>query len=342
MKLWIKIILIIAASATVLGLAIGIGGLCMINFDFEELQTQTYEPVTHEVTGEFSDISIQTYESSIEFKQSFDGTCKIECMESEHLTYDVKVQDGKLSVTARDTRQWYHNIGIFNLQRQNMTVYLPDTVYGKLQIQSATGSVHTSPEFSFADVEIDLNTGLVSWEANVAHSMKIENRTGMVQIKNVTLDGALSVDNATGSISIEGVQAQSLKAKTSTGKVGINNTSAEEEIRISTNTGYTELNGCRAADISIEGNTGKVRVCDVEVTDRLQIETDTGDVELDACLAGEMQIDTDTGDVEGTLASPMVIFARSDTGRIRIPKSTTGGRCDITTDTGNIIIEFEE
>ena len=49
---------------------------------------------------------------------------------------------------------------------------------------------------------------------------------------------------------------------------------------------------------------------------------------------------TDTGEVKGTLRSEKIFFTESDTGKISVPKSVTGGRCEITTDTGDIEIEI--
>jgi len=63
-------------------------------------------------------------------------------------------------------------------------------------------------------------------------------------------------------------------------------------------------------------------------------------VEFTACDAGEIVIETDTGDVEGTLLSDKIFITETDTGRIDVPKTTTGGRCQITTDTGDIKIKI--
>ena len=45
-----------------------------------------------------------------------------------------------------------------------------------------------------------------------------------------------------------------------------------------------------------------------------------------------------TGDVTGSLCSEKVFIARSDTGHISVPETVNGGKCSITTDTGDIII----
>ena len=60
---------------------------------------------------------------------------------------------------------------------------------------------------------------------------------------------------------------------------------------------------------------------------------------FDRCDAAELSITTDTGDVKGTLLSDKVFIARTDTGRVHVPETTNGGKCKITTSTGDIIFE---
>ena len=78
------------------------------------------------------------------------------------------------------------------------------------------------------------------------------------------------------------------------------------------------------------------------VSGHLQAETNTGDITFDRCDAATMKITADTGNVTGTLLTPKIILAQSDTGRVDVPRSTEGGICEITTDTGRISISFAE
>ena len=50
---------------------------------------------------------------------------------------------------------------------------------------------------------------------------------------------------------------------------------------------------------------------------------------------------TDTGDVTGSLLSDKIFFAESDVGSVDVPKTTTGGVCEIRTDTGKIAITID-
>ncbi|MBR2023360.1 MAG: hypothetical protein IJ996_02435, partial [Clostridia bacterium] len=72
------------------------------------------------------------------------------------------------------------------------------------------------------------------------------------------------------------------------------------------------------------------------------IERDTGGVQFTFCDAEEITVETDTGSVKGSLLSDKVFIAHSDTGRVIVPTTQTGGRCEINTDTGSIIIEIKQ
>ena len=76
-------------------------------------------------------------------------------------------------------------------------------------------------------------------------------------------------------------------------------------------------------------------------TERFSIERSTGDVQLNGCDAAEIYVKTDTGDVRGSLLTEKEFFAKSDTGDVDIPKTNVGGRCEITTDTGDIWIQIQ-
>ena len=56
--------------------------------------------------------------------------------------------------------------------------------------------------------------------------------------------------------------------------------------------------------------------------------------------AMELLITTDTGDVTGTLLTEKVFLVRSDTGRIKVPETVSGGTCKIETETGDITVSI--
>ena len=121
---------------------------------------------------------------------------------------------------------------------------------------------------------------------------------------------------------LEEVECQSLEAVSTTGDKGISDVKCQ--------------------NLYVESSTGYVHLTNVIASDRLSIETDTGSVILDGCDAASIKIETDTGDVEGTLLSEKIFYAESDTGRIRVPHTTSGGICEVRTDTGDITFTIKQ
>ena len=79
----------------------------------------------------------------------------------------------------------------------------------------------------------------------------------------------------------------------------------------------------------------------VSASGRICIESDTGNVKFDGSDAAEISVKTSTGNVSGTLLSEKVFITETATGRINVPATTSGGKCEIKTATGNISIEIE-
>ena len=73
----------------------------------------------------------------------------------------------------------------------------------------------------------------------------------------------------------------------------------------------------------------------------VKIKTSTGDIEFKGADAEELDIKTNTGDVFGTLLSDKTFVTETNTGTVKVPKSTSGGKCKIKTNTGDIKITIE-
>ena len=109
--------------------------------------------------------------------------------------------------------------------------------------------------------------------------------------------------------------------------------------------GIKEYERVEISDVSVSGNlhsdgdTGGLILTNVLVSGELRLEQNTGDIKLNGCDAGTIFIETDTGDVRGTLLSDKIFLTKTDSGEVDVPRTITGGRCEITTDTGDIKIE---
>ena len=256
---------------------------------------------TCEITDDFSDIEISIGTSDIKFVATDGEDVRVELVDGYKVTHSASVIDGILKIGTRDERQWYEHITIIPVEYE-VTVYLPRTAWGALNIDAGTGDIEISRDFSFESVYVNASTGDISFESSVVGNATFALSTGDIEIKSESV-GELAVSVSTGDIDLSHVNCKNLSTVSTTGS--------------------TEL-----VSVIVEG--------------KLSVECSTGDVNLIASDAGEIKIKTGTGDVKGTLLSPKIFYAETSTGRVNVPRSTEGGICEITTTTGDIKIELSK
>lgn len=308
-----------ASIMTVLGLVIVLIGLVLIDFDFSRLNNAQTVTNTYTITEDFENISIDTDISNISFFLSNDESCEIFCQETEKNPHTVRVENGMLTVRQEDHRKWYDYIG-FNFTEVKVVITLPKAEYEQLQITSATGKAEIGNPFSFNCVDIDTDTGFV----NVA----------------CTVRDSLNISTTAGAITVKGVTVQTLKANCDTGKITLTNVVAAGALNVETTTGAVLVEDCTAGSLEVECSTGKITLNSTVVSGQLSAETSTGDITLNGCDAESLDLESDTGDITGMLLTEKIIYAESDTGKISVPRCNNGGRCEITTDTGDINVQI--
>lgn len=72
----------------------------------------------------------------------------------------------------------------------------------------------------------------------------------------------------------------------------------------------------------------------------MQISVSTGKAKLTDIACRSVMSTRSTGDVTGTLLSEKVFITETGTGSVNVPKTVTGGKCEIKTSTGDIQIEI--
>lgn len=153
--------------------------------------------------------------------------------------------------------------------------------------------------------------------------------------------GTVSVKTSTGNITLENISAEYLDLSVSTGKVAVANVTCKGDVKVKVSTGRTNITDVTCKNLVTSGNTGDVVLKNVVATEKFSVERTTGDVKFDGCDANEIVAKTDTGSITGTLLTDKIFVAQTDTGRVSVPNTTSGGRCEITTDTGNIKITID-
>ena len=313
-----KIWLLTAASLIALGCVSFTATACAIGWDFNKFSTVTLETNTYEITESFQNISMNMNTADVTFLHSDNGQCKVVCYEDVKEKHSVTVENGTLSVQAVNNRAWYDYLTVAGNGDSKITVYLPQAQYGALTVETDTGDIAIPKDFAFESVNIQGSTSDIDCSA--------------------TVQNALAVKISTGDITLEEVTASSISLTVSTGDIDLNKVAIANDLTIQASTGKTELNHVTSKNYTHNSGTGDVEMENVFISGKMQIKTSTGDVEFDHCDAGEIYIKTSTGDVEGSLLTEKNFQADSNTGKVHIPDTKVGGKCEIVTSTGDIFI----
>ena len=312
-----KIWLIVAAALVVLGLLICTVVMSIFGWNFKKLSTAKYETNEHSVTDAFNNISIDTRTADIEFLPSDNDTCSVVCHEMVKAKHSVFVEDGTLKIKLNDERKWYDFLSI-GFDSPKITVYMPAGEYGMLYINNRTGDINITGSFGFESIDILVSTGDVSCGASVA--------------------GCLSIETSTGNIRAENLYCGSAVLTATTGKINLSNLQIDGDLAVGVSTGNTVISSLSCNNFKSSGSTGNITLNSFIARGGMSVSRSTGNVQLNDCDASEIYITTDTGNVKGHLLSEKVFITNTDTGRVDVPKTVNGGRCEITTDTGNIEI----
>lgn len=316
-----KVWLIIAASLLLLGCILFAGVMTKFQWDFMELATVKYEINTYGISEEFDGISMNTDTADITFVLSDDGNCRVECYEQENVKHFVSVEDRTLTVELIDERSVYDFIGYIglNFDLPKITVYLPKTEYTNLLINGDTSDVEIPDDFTFDDVDISLSTGDVDFCASACEIIKIKSDTGDIRVYNTSVSA--------------------LDLSVTTGKIVASDVVCEGDVNINASTGKSQLSNITCKNLTSGADTGDISLENVIAEEKFLITRSTGDVKFESSDATEIFVETDTGDISGSLLTDKVFITQTDTGRVDVPDTVTGGKCEITTNTGDIIIK---
>lgn len=317
----VKISLIAAAVLVALGLIVFVIVMTVNGWNFSK-NSALYETNEYEITDGFDDLSINTETADIVFLPSDDERCRVVCFERKKEKHSASVKNGVLTIKVDDERKWYDRWFSISFKSPEITVYLPRSEYASLVIKESTGSIDIPGDFKFNGIDISASTGDVDCRASSSDSIKIRLSTGDVLIKNLS--------------------AKEIDVTTSTGGITVSAVNCDGNVTVNVSTGKVKLTDVRCRNLISNGSTGTALLKNVIAVGEFSISRSTGDVGFDGCDAAEISVKTDTGDVKGTFLSSKIFITRTDTGKVDVPKTVSGGVCEITTDTGNIIISILE
>lgn len=240
-------------------------------------------------------------------------------------------------------------------------VALTSVTADALTFTGSTGDLALSDVTVAGDISIEQSTGNCVLTSVLASAVTLGGSTGDTYLTDLTVMGAIDTQRSTGKTVATRVAAASISAVADTGRMEFTDVTTVGALSVTTTTGKSTHTNIKAGSVRIEADTGNVSLSAVTSAGALAVETTTGDIRLTDVLVGsirlladtgnvdlarvdaaDIDIETDTGHVKGTLLTEKVFIARSDTGRIDVPETLTGGRCKVVTDTGRIELRLAD
>lgn len=314
-KIWIIIaVLLIVLGGTALLIIMSAN-----NWNFSELGTESFKTVTNELTEQFDNIQINSSTADIVFTTSNSENCTITFYERENAQYTAEITNNTLTVNAVDTQKWYEHIS-FSFQAPKITVALPRSEYASVYIDNKTGNIEVPNGFIFKSIDLQTSTGNITCCAAANEAIRLTASTGDIKLNNIT--------------------AESIKLSVTTGNITLASSVCNGAIELSVKTGASTVNSVSCKSLTSNGSTGTIRLENVIASDYFSIERSAGNVKFSDCDASSITVKTSTGNVTGTLLTDKIFIAKTSTGNISVPSTVTGGKCEITTSTGDISIEL--
>ena len=242
--------LIVAAALILCGGVLIFWGLQSVNFDFSQETAKSYV-----VNDTFQSIDIETDTCDVVLVKN-DKEFQVVCPDSEKLSCAVIAEDGVLKISVVDIRHWTDWISVFTPKMQ-VTVYLPESRYEQLKINTNTGHITVPEDFSFTSAEVIATTSDIDFSAAV--------------------ENLLTATVSTGDVTVFGSSPDIMRITTTTGDVLLDNCSSTE-VNIKTTTGNVTGHFLCPMHFITDTSTGNVDVPSGQEGGQCRITTTTGDI----------------------------------------------------------------
>ncbi|MCR4617614.1 MAG: DUF4097 domain-containing protein [Lachnospiraceae bacterium] len=335
------IALIVAGSIMLAGAGMAVGAMAMSSFNFDKIMSVGEEKMlerTVEINERFSDINIKNVSVTIEPAGSDKASVYI--TELEKYKIDAKVENDALSIVGNDTRKWYDYI--FSVNWPKAILYLPEKEYGELTADNNSDSVKVEDGLKFEEATIDVSSGSVKFDSDVAGDLKIKATSGSIKVNGVSAAN-IEAYATSGSVKATDINTADLDLTATSGSVTLSGTKASE-VTAYAKSGSVRLDGVSVEEnISTKATSGSIHYENVIAGGNILAETTSGSVRLEECDGANLDLKTTSGSIHALLLSGKEITANTSSGSIRLPEENVekNGKLNAEATSGSITIKVK-
>lgn len=117
--------------------------------------------------------------------------------------------------------------------------------------------------------------------------------------------------------------------------------SVKNDLKIKTVSGEVYVADTSPKSLNVQSTSGEVTITSVKVQSVLKAKTVSGDINLRSCDADSLLLKSTSGEISGTLCTKKKFITDTVSGDVDVPKSKSGGKCEIETTSGDIEFTIE-
>lgn len=286
MKRSTKYILIIAFCFILLGIGLYVAAIAQtgrFNLNSQVFSSDYTLPKSFYSDEEVQSLHITEIDCHIQILPAEDNRVAVTWTDTPLCSHDVRLEDGRLEITAKNTAKGMSHLFSFDIEQCNLTIYLPAGIYGESHISSVSGDIIIPAEFQFRDLDVETVSGCVSLSCAVEEN--------------------LDLDTTSGEISLEGIRPRSLELDSISGEVLLTDLAVSEFSKLNTVSGDIQLMGFDSPRLICE--TVSAMVSGTILSPRnIRTDTTSGTIRIsDRCAYGtDWQISTVSGDIDISVA----------------------------------------
>lgn len=279
------------------------------------------------------------YTADFKLLPSENGTCRVECMESEKICYSVTTENNVLHIECADRRTLFSRYKFSRAQRHaTVRVYLPQGTYKSLEVETASGDIAIPAGYAFDTASLQSTSGDIACCAECG-ALSAQAASGDITLKDTSC-GTLALGTASGAVTLLNIKNESGGSiETASGKAQITNYKGDA-LEIGTASGKVSLENAECAALHINTASGGVDLTHTVSADVMEIGTASGSIHFENCDAASLSLDSMSGSVVGTLNTGKAFRAQSRSGKVDVPFDSGEGTCEIETRSGSIRVKI--
>lgn len=281
------------------------------------------------------------YTADFKLLPSENGTCRVECMESEKICYSVTTENNVLHIECADRRTLFSRYKFSKAQRHaTVRVYLPQGTYKSLEVETTSGDIAVPAGYTFDTASLHSASGDIACCAECG-ALSAQAASGDITLKDTSC-GTLALGTASGAVTLLNIKNESGGSiETASGKTQITNYKGNA-LEIGTASGKVSLENAECAALHINTASGGVDLTHTVSADVMEIGTASGSIHFENCDAASLSLDSMSGSVVGTLNTGKAFRAQSRSGKVDVPFDTGTGTCKVSTLSGSIRVKIAE